>query len=66
MEHKLKAVGLFAIGGAVAGAGLALGLGLKTLAWGAAFGLGLGFTLGVATQRPPQPRLVNGGFRRLR
>jgi hypothetical protein len=48
MDEQMKALGLFALVGTAVGAGIAVGMGLKVLTWGAAFGLGGGIALGLA------------------
>jgi hypothetical protein len=50
MDDRLKTLGVFAAVGASLGAGVAIGLGFKVLAWGAAFGIGGGLAIGLAAE----------------
>ena len=49
MEDRMKMLAAFAGVGAALGAGVALGMGLRVLLWGAAFGLGVGAVVGLAS-----------------
>ncbi len=48
MDERMKSLGLFALVGTAFGAGVAIGTGIKVVAWGAAFGLGSGIAIGLA------------------
>ena len=48
MDERMKTLGLFALAGTALGAGVAIGMGIRVLTWGAAFGLGGGIALGLA------------------
>ena len=61
MDDRLKAAGVFAALGAALGAGVAVGLGFRTLAWGAAFGIGAGLSIGAANAFAPR-KLLNADF----
>jgi hypothetical protein len=50
MDDRLKTLGTFAAVGAAFGAGVAVGLGFRVLAWGAAFGIGGGLAIGLAAE----------------